>query len=51
MCTGLAENGCRACASAGQAIFNWNFDAAGKFLGTSFQGMADPPLQYQPEVK
>ena len=39
------RNGCRACASAGQAIFNWNFDAAGKFLGTSFQGMTDPPLQ------
>ena len=28
-----------------QAIFNWNFDARGKFLGTSFQGMIDPPLQ------
>jgi len=39
------RNGCRACASAGQAIFNWKFDAAGKFLGTSFQGMTDPPLQ------
>jgi hypothetical protein len=39
------RNDCHACASAGQAIFNWNFDAAGKFLGTSFQGMTDPPLQ------
>jgi len=39
------RNGCHACASAGQAIFNWNFDATGKFLGTSFQGMLDPPLQ------
>jgi len=38
------RNGCHACASAGQAIFNWNFDATGKFLGTSFQGMLDPPL-------
>jgi hypothetical protein len=28
-----------------QAIFNWNFDATGKFLGTSFQGMLDPSLQ------
>jgi len=39
------RNGCHACANAGQAIFNWNFDSTGKFLGTSFQGMLDPPLQ------
>jgi hypothetical protein len=38
-------NGCHACARAGAAIFNWNFDARGKFLGTSFQGLIDPPLQ------
>jgi hypothetical protein len=38
-------DGCHACARAGTAIFNWNFDARGKFLGTSFQGMIDPPLQ------
>jgi hypothetical protein len=38
-------NGCHACARAGFAIFNWNFDARGKFLGTTFQGMLDPPLQ------
>jgi len=38
-------DGCHACARAGSAIFNWNFDANGKFLGTSFQGMLDPPLQ------
>jgi hypothetical protein len=37
-------NGCHACARAGSALFNWNFDAKGKFLGTSFQGMLDPPL-------
>jgi hypothetical protein len=37
-------NGCHACARAGQAIFTWNFDAQGKFLGTSFQGMTPPPL-------
>jgi hypothetical protein len=37
-------DGCHACARAGTAIFNWNFDARGKFLGTSFQGMVDPPL-------
>ena len=39
------RNGCHACANAGQAIFNWNFAASGKVLGTSFQGMIDPPLQ------
>jgi len=38
-------DGCHACPRAGTAIFNWNFDAMGKFLGTSFQGMLDPPLQ------
>lgn len=37
-------DGCHACARAGTAIFNWNFDATGKFLGTSFQGMLDPAL-------
>lgn len=38
-------NGCHACASAGFAIFNWDFDARGKFLGTTFEGLIDPPLQ------
>jgi hypothetical protein len=38
-------NGCHACARAGIAIFNWNFDAKGKFLGTAFQGMTGPPLE------
>lgn len=37
-------NGCHACARAGSAIFNWNFDANGKFLGTTFEGMLDPSL-------
>ena len=37
-------NGCHACAHAGFAIFNWNFDSHGKFLGTAFQGFIDPPL-------
>jgi hypothetical protein len=37
-------NGCHACARAGFAIFNWNFDAQGKFLGTAFQGLTAPPL-------
>jgi hypothetical protein len=38
-------NGCHACARAGFAIFTWNFDAKGKFLGTSFMGMTPPPLK------
>jgi len=38
-------NGCHACARAGIAIFTWNFDAQGKFLGTSFLGMTPAPLQ------
>ncbi len=38
-------DGCHACARAGDAIFTWNFDAAGKFLGTSFEGIIDPPLE------
>jgi hypothetical protein len=36
-------NGCHACARAGFAIFNWNFDAQGKFLGTAFMGLTPPP--------
>ncbi len=39
------RNGCHACARAGAALFNWDFDANGKFLGTAFQGMLSPPLQ------
>ena len=38
-------NGCHACARAGYAIFNWNFDAQGKFLGTTFMGLTPPPSQ------
>jgi len=38
------RNGCHACARAGFALFNWNFDAQGKFLGTTFVGMTPPPL-------
>lgn len=37
-------NGCHACASAGAAIFTWNFTAQGKYLGTSFIGLTPPPL-------
>jgi hypothetical protein len=39
------RNGCHACASAGSALFNWNFDAQGKFLGTTFLGLLSAPLQ------
>jgi hypothetical protein len=38
-------NGCPACAHAGSVIFNWNFDANGRFLGTTFEGMINPPLR------
>ena len=38
-------NGCHACEHAGSAIFTWNLDAQGKFLGTTFVGMPPPPLQ------
>jgi hypothetical protein len=38
-------NGCHACASAGFAIFNWNFNAQGKFFGTTLMGLTSPPLQ------
>jgi hypothetical protein len=38
-------NGCHACERAGFAMFNWNFDANGKFLGTTFIGMTPPPLK------
>ena len=38
------RNGCQARARAGVAIFTWNFDAQGRFLGTTFQGLLDPPL-------
>ena len=38
-------NGCHACEHAGLAIFTWNFDAKGKFLGTSFMGMTPAPLK------
>jgi hypothetical protein len=38
------RNGCHACEHGGDAIFTWNFDAQGKFLGTTFVGMTPPPL-------
>lgn len=38
------RNGCQTCAHAGFALFNWNFNASGKFTGTSFQGMTPAPI-------
>jgi hypothetical protein len=38
------RNGCQSCANAGSALFAWNFNPAGKFIGTSFQGMTPAPL-------
>ena len=38
------RNGCANCANAGSAMFTWNFDKDGKFLGTSFMGLLPPPL-------
>jgi len=38
------RNGCRTCANAGSALFNWNFDASGRFTGTSFMGLTPAPL-------
>jgi hypothetical protein len=38
-------NGCHACERVSDVVFTWNFDAAGKFLGTSFVGMTPPPLR------
>ena len=37
-------NGCHSCAHAGTALFTWNFDAGGKFLGTTFLGLTQAPL-------
>lgn len=39
------RNGCPTCAHAGFAVFTWNFNPQGKFLGTSFMGFTPPPLQ------
>ena len=39
------RNGCATCAHAGFALFTWNFDSTGKFLGTTFMGLTPPPLK------
>jgi hypothetical protein len=38
------RNGCPNCGNAGSAMFTWNFDKDGKFVGTSFMGLLSPPL-------
>ena len=38
------RNGCPLCSNAGAALFAWNFNANGKFLGTSFMGLTPAPL-------
>jgi hypothetical protein len=38
------RNGCPSCGNGGSAMFTWNFDNTGKFLGTSFMGLLAPPL-------
>lgn len=41
------RNGCYTCAKAAAALFTWNFDASGKFTGTSFLGLTPAPLTGQ----
>ena len=41
------RNGCATCAHAGSVLFSWNFDASGKFSGTSFLGLTPAPLTGQ----
>ena len=41
-------NGCHACAHVGLARFSWNFDAKGKFLGTTFIPTPPPPKLMRP---
>jgi hypothetical protein len=38
------RNGCPLCSNAGAALFTWNFNADGKFIGTSFLGLTPAPL-------
>ncbi len=38
------RNGCETCAHAGFALFTWNFDPSGRFMGTTFLGMTPPPV-------
>lgn len=38
------RNGCATCAHAGFALFTWNFNSSGKFMGTTFMGMTPAPI-------
>ncbi len=39
------RNGCPTCAHAGFALFTWNFNPDGRFVGTSFLGLTPAPLK------
>jgi len=41
-------NGCHACAHVGLALFAWNFDTRGKFLGTKYVPTPPPPKLMRP---
>lgn len=41
-------NGCHACAHVGLALFAWNFDSRGKFLGTRYIPTPPPPKMTHP---
>lgn len=38
------RNGCQTCAHAGFALFTWNFNPGGRFMGTTFMGMTPAPI-------
>ncbi len=42
-------NGCHACAHTGLALFAWDFDATGKFLGTKYIPTPPPPKLMRPD--
>ena len=41
-------NGCHACANVGLALFSWDFDAKGKFVGTKYIATPPPPKLMRP---
>ena len=44
-------NGCHACQHTGLALFSWDFDAKGKFLGTKYIPTPPPPKLMRPTRK
>ena len=44
-------NGCHACQHTGLALFSWDFDAKGKFLGTKYIPTPPPPKLMRPNRK